>query len=368
MRKLLLDNLGLKILSAVIAVALWVYVLDHENPLVTRRVTLSVLAVGVPQGLQVMEITPDRVEVLLRGRQSVLDDAHMELARVAANLAGNDFGEHDVSVAVVGTPAGVTVESIAEPMVRVKLDTVVAKERPVIVETRGVPAEGFENGEPTVKPTVVDVRGPAAWMQRVARVVAVVDISDQSSAVQASVSVEARDQGNVRVNGLTLTPAQVEVSVPIRQVATRAVSVRPSLGTPASGYMVAKVSVEPAAVTVAGKLSGSVIDTQKIDISELRGTESFSVPLQVPEGVTVIGTSSARVTVTVAPLPEEGTSAGSAAGGQRHPTEASPGGSGTPGSATPGSGPPPPGATGKAGEDATKGSPGEQGRGDTTPQ
>ena len=88
MRKLLLDNLGLKILSAVIAVALWVYVLDHENPLVTRRVTLSVLAVGVPQGLQVMEITPDRVEVLLRGRQSASPSAATACAWSSAKRPG----------------------------------------------------------------------------------------------------------------------------------------------------------------------------------------------------------------------------------------------------------------------------------------
>jgi YbbR domain-containing protein len=323
---MLFDNLGLKLLSVLLAVALWVYVLDHENPTVKRRVTVPVAAVGVAVArVQVMDITPDTVDVVLKGRQSALDEAHIELIRATANVANRDFGEYDVPLDIIGTAPGVTIEHVSVSSARVRLDAVVAKTRPVMVETRGNPADGFGTVELSVKPNEVQVRGPGAWVQRVVRVVAAVDISGQAATVQQIVPLEARDQSNVRIAGLRFEPDKVEVTVQIHQIETHTVPVKPILSSPGAGYAVTQVSVDPTTVTLAGKLIPKAIETSRIDISALRGTGTYSVPLQVPEGSNVLGGSSARVTVTVSPASSSG---GSAAGEKGEPEPTTPSGAG----------------------------------------
>lgn len=345
LRQTLFGNLGLKLLSVFLAVGLWVYVLDHENPTVTHRVTVPVVAIASEDRVQVMEVTPDKIEVLLKGRQSVLDEGSLEKIRAVANASGRDFGEYELPLQILGAAPGVTVERMSADTALVKLDTVVTKMRPVMAETRGAPADGFGTVELSVKPNEVQVRGPAAWMQRVARVVAPIDISGQASTMRLSVPLEARDQGNVRVAGLHFTPERVEVTVEIRQVETHTVPVKPILSSPGAGYVVSKVEVDPTTVTLAGKNSPKAVETEKINISGLRGTETYSVPLRAPEGSNVLGVSSAHVTVTVTPASGAGraVTGGANAPGLAKPqgSEAPPGGPDAPGGApatTPGVG------------------------------
>ena len=367
---MLFGNLGLKLLSVVLAVGLWVYVLDHENPTVTRRVTVPVIVVAPEDRVQVMETTPDKIEVVLKGRQSVLDESALEKIRAVANATGRDFGDFELPLEIMGAAPGVTVERMSAETAGVKLDTVVAKTRPVMADARGVPADGFGALDPSVKPNEVEVRGPAAWMQRVARVVAPIDISGQSATMRLSVPLEARDQGNVRITGLRFVPERVEVTVEIRQVETHTVPVKPILSSPGGGYVVSKVEVDPTTVTLAGKSSPKAVETEKIDISGLRGTETYSVLLRVPEGSNVLGVSSAHVTVTVAPASGAGRTTPSGTGdqgrGKPQSSEAPSGGSEAPGGAPPAAPGKGSGETGTPGETKPSGQDTRTG-GETTP-
>jgi YbbR domain-containing protein len=133
----------------------------------------------------------------------------------------------------------------------------------------------------------------------------------------------------VLVTGLHFVPDRVAVTVEIRQVETSTVPVKPILSSPGAGYVVSKVDVDPTTVTLAGKHTPDAVETERIDISGLRGTETYSVLLRVPEGSNVLGVSSAHVTVTVAPASDVGRSApsGTGARGQdkARSNEASPG-------------------------------------------
>ena len=60
-----------------VAVVLWFYVLGLQDPQTTQAIEVPVQVINKPDDLEVISITPETVELRLRGRQSAFrnDDA-----------------------------------------------------------------------------------------------------------------------------------------------------------------------------------------------------------------------------------------------------------------------------------------------------
>ncbi len=325
MLEVIKENWPLKLLSLVIAVILWFYVLGTEDPQTTQAVTVPVRVSNEPEGLEVISITPETVELRLRGRQSAFEAADLQRIRMEANLRGVKVGKNEVAMRVVGVPIALTVLPGYPGTATVQIDKIIRRERPVHAIPRGDPASGFVIEKVTVQPDTVTVIGAASVVQRVTRCVAVVDTSGFTSTVQLEAGVEARDHRDVVVHGVSFEPPQVGVTVKVRQVNVKTVPVRPVLGEPPAGWRVAAVRTQPLVVTVTGEEGlGRVewVSTIPLDISGLRGSKTYSVPLNVPSGLSVLGPASVEVTVTTRSV----TPARSSGGGGTAPgrTESSP--------------------------------------------
>ena len=313
------NNLGLKLLSLGVAVIVWAFVQNEMDPISTRRVTVPIEAINVPDELAVVSIDPQRLTVTLTGRESAFDRLSDENFQFSADMSGRQAGPQTVLLAPRNLPPGIEVRRMSRTAARIELDLVISASRPVQVESRGRPADGFAARNWTVNPNEVTIKGPGSVVQRVLRVVAVVDISGYSETYESTVKLEARDQANLKVTDVAIEPALCKVTIPIQGVETKTIPVVPVLGSPAEGYAVASVSVYPAAVTVSGSRAalGAItsVQTTVVDISSLRGENSYSTSLRVPEGITVLGSSAVRVTVRV----RQGE--GYAGGRQAAPTE-----------------------------------------------
>lgn len=316
MLEVIKENWPLKLLSLVIAVILWFYVLGSEDPQTTQAVTVPVKVINEPEDLEVISITPETVELRLRGRQSAFESADLGRIRMEANLRGVKVGKNEVTMRLVGVPMALTVLPGYPSAATVQLDKIIRRERPVHAIPRGDPASGFVIESVTVKPDTVTVIGAASVVQRVTRCVAVVDTSGFTSTVQLEAGVEARDHRDVVVHGVSFEPPQVGVIVKVRKVNVKTVPVRPVLGNPPTGWRVVAVNTQPLVVTVTGEEGlGRVewVSTIPLDISGLRGSKTYSVPLNVPSGLSVLGPASVEVTVTTrAGTPTRGSRGGGA--------------------------------------------------------
>ena len=295
LRRMITFEWPLKLLSMVVAAALWVYVINERDPLIIKAVRAEVRTVNVPEGLVVLSTNPSTVEVKLRGRRSALENAG-KLVRVQGDLSGLSVGTHEVPVTVTRYPPGTEVVGGGEAYVQVKLDRETKARRPVIVEVRGLPAEGFQARAATAEPGTVEIRGAASLLKRVAKVAATIDISGMSASVHQVVPVEARDEANLVVEGIEIDPPQVTVDVPITRVNVKTVPVWPRLSDPAPGFRVAAVAVRPPTVVVGGappRLARlATIRTETLDISALTGTGTYNARLELPSGVRVLGPAS----------------------------------------------------------------------------
>src|SRR5438876_1217861 len=117
------------------------------------------------------------------------------------------------------------------------------------------PPTGTFAGDPAISPTEVRVSGAASQVARIAALYATVAFGDAVTDLVQSVQPTAIDASGATIEGLTVDPAVVQLTVPILPTATtRTVPVVPAVrGSVAAGYWITRVTSDPTVVTVRGE-------------------------------------------------------------------------------------------------------------------
>ena len=297
-----LVNVGLALLSLVVAVVIWVLITNSQNPPDARNVYPRLEVVSVPRGYVISSITHERATVRLTGPLNVLPKVREDDVVAQVNLSGTETDDPAQSEFSVRRPVTVKVGGRhadrvrAEPSaeeVEVRLEKQERKPIPVRVTQVGVLPVGYELADITLDPpmpTAVVVGAPRnlAAIEVVSADVRV-DVSTVSATQQ--VTLEARDSSGRTIGGVTVQPATVIARVSVRQTLFEkqvAVNVQ-WRGRPRTGYTVTSVHAEPAFVTVVGTLDQinalTSVMTEVVDLEGAAEDVSQSVPLQL-QGVT----------------------------------------------------------------------------------
>jgi YbbR domain-containing protein len=188
--------------------------------------------------------------------------------------------------------------------VTVDLDELGDKIVPVQVNHGEAPAT-MTLGPEEVDPTEVHVIGPASVLARVAAARA--DVLIQSSGIDVNQDVElvAVDTVGDTVPQVRTDPATAHVSIPVfsnRQQKTLPVSPQVT-GSPAAGFEIASIGVEPQIVTVQGDADDlqalATIDTQPIAIGGFSESQTVDVDLALPTGIVSTGIDQVKVTIAI---------------------------------------------------------------------
>ena len=228
--------------------------------------------------------------------------ATVDLSRVQAEAGGPPV---TVAISVIALDQRVQIVDYQPREVQIQLDPVKALDLPVTV-TLGTVPDGLTIGPPQVDPSTVTVRGASSRVDAVTAVVARVAIDASALNIDRTVDLVAVDANGNPVPNIELDPQRVRVRIAVaRQLATRTLPVVPMLsGTPADGYRITSVSVEPLVVTVSGEeATVSHLDnapTSVIDISGRTSDLEAEVDLALPDGVAVTGSDRVRVVLTIA--------------------------------------------------------------------
>jgi YbbR domain-containing protein len=315
LRSVAIADLPLKLAAVLIAVVFWaVSALSAPPTEVVRdyggRVAVERPA-AVPAGYVLQGQLGD-VSVRLRGSEAALanvvaSDLHATLDLPAADVHRAE--PQDVPVRVEVATAGVKVESIAPAAVTVRIEPITSRDVAVQARFANDPPAKTVAGDPAITPSQVRVSGAASQVARIAALYATVRFGDAVTDLTSSVQPTAVDASGATIDGLTVDPAVVQLTVPVLPTATtRTVPVVPAVrGFVAAGYWITRLTSDPSVVTVRGEgaaLSGiDQVATAPIDVSGLGADTTFQVELQLPaEGTSIIKAAQATVTVFVAPL------------------------------------------------------------------
>jgi YbbR domain-containing protein len=313
------QNAGLALLSLLLAFLLWVFVggQGETNPVrsgLVPNLEVPVQPVNLPQGLALASELP-RVRVRAEAAADVWGRLSPEDFRAFVLLSGLGEGRHQVPVQVEPRTArgGLRVLGADPARIEVSLVPLFVKAVPVEVVTEGSPAEGFASGPAQVDPAQVMVLGPQELVSMVAKAVARIELTGARADLTRALPLEPQDRLGVLVRGVSLDPSAVNVLVPIARIETaRLVPVSPTVsGSPAPGYNVVGVEVEPSLVSLVGPGPAvsaiAFLSTAPVDIGGARSDVMRTVALDLPAGVTVRGAGQVTVRVRVQPAPAQAT-------------------------------------------------------------
>jgi YbbR domain-containing protein len=289
-------NASLGLLSVVLAVVVWVVVSNSERPTSTKSFEVRLEAAGVPRGYVASGISPDKVSVTVRGPANVVrglpsDDikAKVDLSGIGDRAVGTEFTVD--GIVKVETPRRVKGEA-ALASVRVTLEQLTTKRKPVRMRQVGVPPVGYEADIGPPDPLEVLVIGAPRNVDAVEFVGGDVKLDGLTVSVPQPVTLEARNNSGQTIGGVTVQPdrATVKVNV-VAKVFQRQIVVDVGWrGQPKTGVKVASVSADPALVTVVGPLELiNNLTSVKTDVVDVEGADrdvKRSVRLQLPSGVT----------------------------------------------------------------------------------
>lgn len=199
-------NWELKLLSVVIAFALWLVVVGGGKS--QLAVAAVVEYTGLDADLVLVGRPRDTVEVELEAARWAVARLTPGAVRVRINLSGTREGENVLALSpdLVQGPPGVAVRRVTPALLQVRLAGAVAKTLRVVAQLRGAPAPDHAVLRATVEPTTVQVKGPRSTIEgRTTVETAPVDIAGRNETVTQSVglalpeSVYLTDQQRVLV-------------------------------------------------------------------------------------------------------------------------------------------------------------------------
>jgi YbbR domain-containing protein len=306
-------NIGLAVLALALAISLWLFVTDKENPTEaqTFNSAISIEPVNVPESLAVANLSEPAVQIRIEAPRNELDGLRADDFEATVNLGGYTQGTHSVPIDVTPPNSRISIVSVSPARVDVTLESRRTREVPVRVVSVGSPVTGFAVAEERAEPATVTVTGPESVVALVDSAVATVILAGQRvDVVDDRVKLEPRDARDGSISGVTLTPdtARVVVELDQREYSLQFAVTPRIAGQPAAGYNVVGITVDPRLVQVTGPLEllQSIdavrgLETEEISIADARDDVLASVELQLPNGVSVQRSPTVNVTVNISP-------------------------------------------------------------------
>lgn len=317
MKKKLLNNLGLKIISIVLAIVFWLVVMnvsDYSMTVKIEDIPVQQLNGEVLEELdQVYDVASgDTVDIIVRGRRSVVSRLGKDDFIATADLSTMSITN---TVQIFVTPKSGSLEdeisiSYVDNTMKLNLEDKVVTPLPIKVKTEGEPADGYAVGEIEVKPNIVNVEGPKSAVDKITEVRATVNVSGVNTSCEKETIIELYDAYGELIHNDKIFVSQNNIKLNISVYPVKNVAVHVStIGTAGTGYDVAQIVYQPQTIQIAGpKEKIDKITSIEIDDLSVSGlTENFETMINVndylPEDVFVVGENKdIAVSVTIEKL------------------------------------------------------------------
>ena len=299
-------NWPLKLAAALLAIFLYAGLILSQSaqvwpgsvPIIPLRLpTTAVLLGNLPSVTSIRYFAPPDVAQLLSSSSFT---ATVDLSQ-AQPQSGSPFVI--VRVVVTATDPRVTVLDYDPPSIQVRLDPLVSKLVPIAVDHGTVPP-GIEIRAPALSASQALVSGPESIVRLVTAAQARVVIQPSGIDVDQTVDLVAVDIRGEAMGPVNLRPSSVHVKIAVGSgLQSKTLPVNPVIaGTPAVGYQIASVAVNPVVVTVVGDANAlallSKVDTLPVSVGGATSGVNRTVGLALPDGVSAL--AEATITVTVA--------------------------------------------------------------------
>ncbi|HSB91252.1 MAG TPA: CdaR family protein [Anaerolineales bacterium] len=312
MPRWLSENAEPLILAFILSLVVWLAGVNSSDPIEEGLFpdAVAIEYLGPSDGFVTTGNLPTEATVSLRAPASVWTGLTADDLHVQVDLQGLGAGTHSVVVRASVKISSARVRSVDPASINVTIEQQATRAVPVRIEVTGEPATRYRLGDATTSTQQVTVSGPASNVGEVVEAVARVPLAGQDSIVLRTVELVPRNAAGIDVRGVTLTPSQVSVEVPIALPGGyRSVAVIPLVtGQVLPGYYVTNMSVSPPTVTVFASSPSAVealpgfVQTEAISLDGASQSIERRVSLALPGGFSLVDEQSVLVQVTIAPI------------------------------------------------------------------
>lgn len=317
MKKKLTNNLGLKIMAVLVSFALWLVVVNYDDPVVSYtysgiQVEIINTDVLANQG-KVYEVlsNTDMISVTVTGKRSVIDSISKENISAIADMQDLTL-KNTLNIQLSTNKNFNQLDSIKcdQDVVELVIENLKESHMPISVSVTGEPAEDYIVGDITTNQNTVRVSGPESIVSTVARAECVISVAGRTSDINASADIKLYDAEGNLVEHPNLRTNISNISINVAILATKAVNITYNYsGVPEDGYLVDEPLVaDRTAVYIAGKqstldtISLLVIPATAIDVDGKSQSYIASVDLNeyLPDGICLAdATYNGKVAVSV---------------------------------------------------------------------
>ncbi len=306
LREKIMKDIGWKLLSLIIAIALWFMVINIEHPVTTRIYTQTITMENIDaltqQGLTILnkgQLENMKVSAKVKAQRTALDRltqyrnsirAVVDFSKLESVKSG-DTASLEVSFLLPDSAGtGFEIVSQSPEKAEVMIEKLAAKRIPINVRINGEAGNGYTTLQPQISPSSVQISGASSVVNRVKTVEVNVELQQASEDIVVTAEPIAYDENGKQVEGITMDVSKVHISVGIQK--NKMVNLTAStVGIPEEGYEISEIRWSPQAVNIAG--SEAILNNLQsitlpaLDVTGARQTviESFLLNEILPDGV-----------------------------------------------------------------------------------
>lgn len=318
----LTNNIGLKFLAVLIALVLWLAIVNVNDP--EKTITVSNIPISVTNESaitsrdMVYNVKSEQyLNITVSGKRSIVSNLSAEDFRATASLKElSKVNSIPVDVTTKNASLGrkITIVKQSAQTILVDVENVEEKDfTDLVVEYTGKVADGYVAGLSSMSTDEVTVKAPASIIDKIKKVAVRCSLDGTNTNISKKCPVILYDKNDkeIKSDEIELSDKKIRVNVNVlraKQVPISTIN-KDELGKPADGYVVDDVILSSDSITVYGSEESldsiESLDIQDdIDVSDAKGdvTQNIDVTGKLPKGLSVSGESTITVKVVIKKL------------------------------------------------------------------
>ena len=318
----LTNNIGLKFLAVLIALVLWLAIVNFNDP--EKTITVSNIPISVTNESaitsrdMVYNVKSEQyLNITVSGKRSIVSNLSAEDFRATASLKElSKVNSIPVDVTTKNASLGrkITIVKQSAQTILVDVENVEEKDfTDLVVEYTGKVADGYVAGLSSMSTDEVTVKAPTSIIDKIKKVAVRCSLDGTNTNISKKCPVILYDKNDkeIKSDEIELSDKKIRVNVNVlraKQVPISTIN-KDELGKPADGYVVDDVILSSDSITVYGSEESldsiESLDIQDdIDVSDAKGdvTQNIDVTGKLPKGLSVSGESTITVKVLIKKL------------------------------------------------------------------
>lgn len=318
----LTNNIGLKFLAVLIALVLWLAIVNVNDP--EKTITVSNIPISVTNESaitsrdMVYNVKSEQyLNITVSGKRSIVSNLSAEDFRATASLKElSKVNSIPVDVTTKNASLGRKITIVKQSAQTILVDVENLEEKDftdLVVEYTGKVADGYVAGLSSMSTDEVTVKAPTSIIDKIKKVAVRCSLDGTNTNISKKCPVILYDKNDkeIKSDEIELSDKKIRVNVNVlraKQVPISTIN-KDALGKPADGYVVDDVILSSDSITVYGSEESldsiESLDIQDdIDVSDAKGdvTQNIDVTGKLPKGLSVSGESTITVKVLIKKL------------------------------------------------------------------